>query len=144
MIQKFSIAELPKVAQQLIDDTFDTYSLFTFTGPLGAGKTSLIKEILRLRGVQETVDSPTFGYVNIYTDKKNNTYHHFDLYRIDTVEEFIGLGFHEHLQAPQSYSFIEWPIVIESFLRQQNMLQNTCSIVLRYDPLDQDKRIIEW
>ncbi len=93
------------------------HAVVTFTGDLGAGKTTLIKELLKRLGVHDVVQSPTFSYVNIYTNSAGQTFYHFDLYRIGSLQEFYMAGFEEYLYAPNSISFIEWPALIGCLLK---------------------------
>lgn len=111
----FGQDELSSVAQELVG-LMDTYHVFTFTGPLGAGKTSLIRTMLELKGVKQPVTSPTYTYVNLYENDEGQLFYHFDLYRIETLESFISAGFNEYLYAPNSWAFIEWPEVIMPLL----------------------------
>jgi len=101
--------------------------VMTFTGSLGAGKTTLIRALLKKCGINETVTSPTFNYVNVYGDSENNKYFHFDLYRIPDMESFSVSGFDEYLYAPKSWSFIEWPEVIMPIL-----LHDACHVNIEY------------
>lgn len=76
-----------------------------FEGQLGAGKTYLIREILRALGVMIPIKSPTFSYVESYA-LPHYTLHHFDLYRISGD---VGLdGFRDYF-APDTVCCIEWP-----------------------------------
>jgi tRNA threonylcarbamoyladenosine biosynthesis protein TsaE len=103
----------------------------TFTGPLGAGKTTIIRELLRRSGVTGLITSPTFTYVNLYTNEQGQTFYHFDLYRIQTLDEFAHAGFDEYLYQPNSRCFIEWPAIIEPLLSS-----NVCRVTLDYDGSD--------
>lgn len=95
---------------QLYADTLKKQQVITFTGGLGAGKTTFIRHLLTHWGVQEScITSPTFTYVNIYKNSENVTFYHFDLYRLSTVQEFAMAGFNEYLYAPHSIALIEWP-----------------------------------
>lgn len=107
----FGQDELPQVAKDLVA-LMDRYKVFTFTGPLGAGKTSLIRHMLELKGVTQPITSPTFTYVNVYENEQGQLFYHFDLYRIETLDAFISAGFNEYLYVPNSWTFIEWPEVI--------------------------------
>ncbi len=92
--------------------------VFTFTGPLGAGKTTLIKRLLARCGVKEVVTSPTFTYVTVYTNDQGQTFYHFDLYRLKTLADFSQAGFEEYLYEPNSWAFVEWPEIIMPLLTQ--------------------------
>lgn len=101
--------------------------IFTFTGPLGAGKTTLVKKLLERSGVHELVTSPTFTYFITYHHSKGQTFHHFDLYRIKSLEEFKAVGFDEYLYQPNSWCFIEWPEIIMPLL-----IHNVCHVNIDY------------
>jgi tRNA threonylcarbamoyladenosine biosynthesis protein TsaE len=77
------------------------------TGPLGSGKTTLIKGIAAGAGAvkPELVNSPTFVIVNEYRGRFD--IFHIDAYRINTVAEFEALGFEEFI-SPESVVLIEW------------------------------------
>lgn len=113
----FGQDELPQVASELVS-LMDKAQIFTFTGPLGAGKTSLISQMLKQKGVAQPVTSPTFTYVNVYENDNGQLFYHFDLYRIETLDAFIAAGFNEYLYAPNSWAFIEWPEVIMPLLTE--------------------------
>jgi tRNA threonylcarbamoyladenosine biosynthesis protein TsaE len=112
----YNLEQLPEVAQKLATELKD-YSIVTLTGELGAGKTTLAKELLRNWGVQGEVLSPTFTYVNCYKNEQGAKFFHFDLYRIQNLDTFFELGFDEYLGQPNSLCLIEWPQVIDSLLK---------------------------
>ena len=93
--------------------------VFTLTGDLGAGKTTLTQAICKELGVRENVTSPTFSLVNEYTylDKKRQErlFRHLDLYRLKNIEEALDIGIEDYLYDGQ-YCFIEWPEIIEPML----------------------------
>lgn len=112
------------------------YAVFAFIGPLGAGKTTLIKSLLRKCGVRGNVTSPTFTYMNEYENEMGQKFYHFDLYRIRAVQEFQAQGFDEYLFQPNSWAFVEWPEVINPLL-----IKNVCFIACDYAH-DIDKRTV--
>lgn len=114
----------------------DLIQVFTFTGDLGAGKTTLIKALCKRWGVNEAVTSPTFSYVHIYHTDNNQVLYHFDLYKIASLDEFLEMGFDEFLYRTDSWAFIEWPAVIKPLLTRK-----VCHIILDYKD---DKRIMTY
>lgn len=113
-------------------------NIITFTGPLGAGKTTIIRELLRLWGIERGVTSPTFTYMNQYIAADGSKIFHFDLYRLATIDEFINLGFDEYLYQDNTIVLIEWPEIITSLLTH-----SVCHIQLDYDSEDSQKRTIK-
>ena len=111
-------------------------SVITFTGPLGAGKTTIIRELLHQVGVQEPITSPTFTYMNVYTNKLGQKFYHFDLYRIATLDDFCAAGFDEYLYQANSWVFIEWPEPVIPLLKR-----GVCHINIDYHD---SKRIITY
>ena len=83
------------------------------SGFLGAGKTTLIKQILVDLNVIDNVSSPTFSIINEYKTKTEDLIYHMDLYRIDKIEELDGIGFFEYLESG-NLCLIEWGEKIEN------------------------------
>jgi tRNA threonylcarbamoyladenosine biosynthesis protein TsaE len=77
------------------------------SGDLGAGKTSLVRAILRTLGVTGPVKSPTFALLEPYVVSSLDFYH-FDFYRFKDPREFEAAGFRE-LFGPGAVCAIEWP-----------------------------------
>lgn len=84
--------------------------VITLSGEIGAGKTTFVRALLRALHVKEPVKSPTFSLVETYVlpDMGNHIFHHFDLYRIDTVDELEYIGFRDYF-SKNSICCIEWP-----------------------------------
>lgn len=76
-------------------------------GPLGAGKTTLVRGWLRSLGYQGPVKSPTFTLIEPY-EINSLPILHFDLYRIANPYEIDYIGMLEHLETSQ-LQFVEWP-----------------------------------
>lgn len=75
-------------------------------GPLGAGKTTLVRAACEGCGVEEPVTSPTFTLVHRYRSPSGPVYHA-DLYRIGSPEELPGIGW-EELTEGDAPVFVEW------------------------------------
>jgi tRNA threonylcarbamoyladenosine biosynthesis protein TsaE len=77
------------------------------SGDLGAGKTTLVRAILRAMGVTGPVKSPTFALLEPYTVSSLDFYH-FDFYRFADPQEFASAGFREFF-GPGQVTAVEWP-----------------------------------
>jgi len=76
-------------------------------GELGAGKTTLVRGILRALGHEGPVKSPTYALVELY-DVSRLHLHHFDFYRFHDPREWIDAGFRESFDG-SNVTVIEWP-----------------------------------
>ncbi|MCB0737351.1 MAG: tRNA (adenosine(37)-N6)-threonylcarbamoyltransferase complex ATPase subunit type 1 TsaE [Bacteroidetes bacterium] len=78
-----------------------------FMGEVGAGKTTLIKSICEILGVEDDVESPTFSLVNTYQSKLARILH-IDLYRLQPGE-IESAGLEAYFEDNYDLIFIEWP-----------------------------------
>ncbi|MCV9389176.1 tRNA (adenosine(37)-N6)-threonylcarbamoyltransferase complex ATPase subunit type 1 TsaE [Reichenbachiella ulvae] len=117
-----SLAELPLVAQKVIEYAGDR-RVWLFEGQMGAGKTTLIREICRELGVIDETSSPTFSLVNVYIDDKGEEYYHFDFYRLKDENEAFDIGADEYFYSGK-HCFIEWGEKIPRLLPDQNLKIN--------------------
>lgn len=108
-----SINELPLVAKNILEEHPDK-KIFLFNAKMGAGKTTLIKELCRAVGVIDAPSSPTFSIVNEYHSKQGPVYH-FDFYRLEDTQEAFDMGAEEYFFSG-NYCFIEWPEIINNLL----------------------------
>ncbi len=99
-----SIEETEEFAVQLAKK-IKPGAVLCLTGDLGAGKTTLVKALLKALGVMEAVKSPTYTLVNEYHDPL--IIYHFDLYRIKNPWEVLDIGFDDYLR-PEAVVIIEW------------------------------------
>ena len=132
---EYSLQELPLVVQELKKMLSGSAAL-TLTGSLGAGKTTLVKELLKAYGVSDRVTSPTFTYMNQYENEEGRRFYHFDLYRIKTMQDFMAAGFQEYLYQPNSMAIIEWPEAILPLLDQK-----VCHVDIEYHE-DPGRRVL--
>ncbi|MCL5127835.1 MULTISPECIES: tRNA (adenosine(37)-N6)-threonylcarbamoyltransferase complex ATPase subunit type 1 TsaE [unclassified Algibacter] len=108
----YTIDEVEQVANKLILQA--TSRTLLFYGDMGVGKTTLIKAIVKGLGSKDDVSSPTFSIVNEY-ELKDEKIFHFDLYRINDLEEAYNFGIEDYLDS-DNWIIIEWPDVIEPIL----------------------------
>lgn len=106
--------DLPFIAKLLLDQ-LGNRKVVAFYGEMGAGKTTFISALLRAMGIPEVDGSPTYGFVQTYQSPMYGTVHHFDMYRINHIEEAFDIGFEEYIYS-DAYSFIEWPSNVEELL----------------------------
>ncbi len=125
-----SLNELPAIASQLVKFAKST-KVWLFVGNLGAGKTTLIKEICTFMGVKDEVSSPSFAIVNEYATPNGHVYH-IDGYRLKNVQEAIDIGMMEYFDSG-SFCFVEWPQVVEPILPEQLLL-------IRINTLENEQR----
>ena len=76
-------------------------------GDLGAGKTTLVRGLLRALGYRGRVKSPTYTWVEPYSVSSLHFYH-FDFYRFKDRSEWLSSGLREYFN-PQSFCVVEWP-----------------------------------
>jgi len=76
-------------------------------GPLGAGKTTWVRAMLRSLGVKGPVKSPTYALLEPY-DLGELYFYHFDFYRFNRESEWLEAGFRDDF-GPQSICAVEWP-----------------------------------
>ena len=101
------VDELEQAAHELLNIS-NGRKVWLFFGEMGAGKTTLIKEICKALGVPSGTSSPTFSIVNEYTGAHNSTIYHFDFYRLKNETEAYDIGTDEYFDSGK-YCFVEWP-----------------------------------
>ena len=111
--------ELEKISQVIVDLAKE-FRIIVFRGDLGAGKTTLIKNMCKLLGVKDDVSSPTFSIVNEYESDDDQTVFHFDFYRLESEEEAFDIGVEDYFYG-EDLCLIEWPSKIESLLPEKRL-----------------------
>ncbi len=109
----YTTNQLDKVAAQIIINA--PHKTLCFYGDMGAGKTTLIKAIVKHLGGKDEANSPTFGIVNEYYTENGLLAYHFDFYRLNDESEAYDLGIEDYLSS-DVWIFIEWPEKISSLL----------------------------
>lgn len=103
-------------------------------GPLGVGKTTLVRSMLSSLGYTGLVKSPTYTLIEAY-DFPSFQLYHLDLYRLKSAEELAFIGLSDYLIG-QSIFFIEWPERGQGFLPTADI---RCRLQFK-----EDKREVEW
>lgn len=114
MIIKSVNTELKQVAHNLLKLAKD-HKIFLLEGPVGAGKTTLIKYLCHALKTVDVVNSPTFALINEYQTIYQEPIYHFDCYRIEHIDQAIELDFESYFNSGY-YCFIEWPSNIRAIL----------------------------
>ncbi len=110
-----SLSDINAAAQEFVAQIGER-TIFAFYGSMGAGKTTFIKAICEVLGVDDIVTSPTFAIVNEYRSSETaELIYHFDFYRIKKLEEVYDMGYEDYFYSG-CLCFIEWPELIEELL----------------------------
>ncbi len=112
------VDELRNIAEILLKKHYDK-RIFALYGGMGVGKTSFIKEIVKLMGIDDYVTSPSFGVINCYKGNGKEVFH-FDFYRIKNIREVYDIGYEEYFYG-NGYCFIEWPDIVEQLLPEDTV-----------------------
>ena len=105
-------SETMKFASELAS-TLHVGDVVVLSGELGAGKTKFTEGFLKYFGLDNQISSPTFSIVNEY--KKDNIHiYHFDVYRLEDVDEFYAIGGEEYFSS--GICIIEWGELIKEAL----------------------------
>ena len=109
--------ETMALARGLADRLPDGITL-TFSGDLGAGKTTFVRGLAEGLGIQEIVQSPTFNIMKIYM-KGQRPLIHIDAYRLADIDTDIGLD--EYIGYETGITVIEWPEYIEKLIPEDKV-----------------------
>lgn len=117
----YAIEDIDVVAEQILAQ--DPEKVLLFNGPMGAGKTTLIKSLARKLGVTDAVSSPTFSIVNEYRTSGGDKIFHFDAYRLNDENEAYNIGMDEYLYSGE-WCFIEWAEKIPNLIPEKHSVIN--------------------
>jgi len=117
-----SIAEVPDVARDLVHlfEKNDQKKI-AFYGLMGAGKTTLINELLHVMQTDDKGSSPTFSIVNEHWSDKFGKIYHFDFYRLNHPTEALDIGIEEVFEE-NAWCFMEWPEKIGNLLPENSVM----------------------
>jgi len=105
-------------------------------GDLGAGKTTLVRALLRGLGHTGSVKSPTYTLVEVYVVSSLYWYH-FDFYRFNEAEEFEDAGLGEYFRS-DSVCLVEWPEKAAGYVPQADL-----ALVFRFGEVSESGRSLE-
>lgn len=111
----YCLDEVDDVAKKLIE-AVDSKTILLY-GEMGVGKTTLVKSMAKALGSRDAISSPTFSIVNEY-EIENGLLYHFDLYRINDIEETYNFGIEDYLYS-ENWILIEWPELIKPLLNDK-------------------------
>lgn len=101
-----------------LGEILESGDVVCLTGDLGAGKTTLTKSIAVGLGIDDYVTSPSYTIVNEYDGRL--PLYHFDVYRINDVEEMYELGYEEYFFG-SGVCIIEWAGMVEDLLPEKRI-----------------------
>ena len=141
IIKIYSEEEMIDVAKEFAKK-INLGDVICFIGDLGVGKTFFIRHFINFFDKNIIVTSPTFNIVksykmNIY-DKKVQI-NHFDIYRVDNIEDLENIGFYDYIEDKNSINLIEWADKIYEYLPKGALI-----IELSYASDDENERILEY
>lgn len=116
MEMTYQLSEIEKAAKFIVEHSKSKTILFY--GKMGAGKTTLIKNIVAVLNITDRVSSPTFALVNEYKSTANQVFH-FDFYRLEDEMEAYDIGFEDYIET-KAYKLIEWPEKIPNLIPNQH------------------------
>lgn len=100
-----SYEETVSLAQRIAEE-LPKGTVIAYIGGLGMGKTAFTTGLVKGLGIRADVSSPTFAICNTYIGK-NDTLHHFDMYRVDGWDDLYSTGFFDFLET-DDYIAVEW------------------------------------
>ena len=92
---EYNLDNLKKASEFILKNSKS--NLLLFSGVIGAGKTTLIKQLCKDIGVLDVVNSPTYSIINVYKSKEKPVFH-MDLFRVKK-DEIDDLGLLEYLES---------------------------------------------
>lgn len=117
---EYSLETLPILVERLYETLKET-KVLELHGEMGAGKTTLVVELLKKMGVHDPEGSPTYSLINEYLTENGTKMYHIDAFRINSTEEAYELGLDE-LFEENAFFFVEWAEKIINFLPERRVV----------------------
>ncbi|MBP3619496.1 MAG: tRNA (adenosine(37)-N6)-threonylcarbamoyltransferase complex ATPase subunit type 1 TsaE [Clostridia bacterium] len=110
-----NLAEMKKLAIAF-SKVLKPSTIVLLQGDLGSGKTTFVKEVVTALGSSDAVTSPTYTLMNTY--QAEFPIYHFDMYRLSSAEEAMGVGFEEYFDknSLDGVCFVEWAENVEGLI----------------------------
>lgn len=131
-----SIDDIAAAAREFVALMGDE-TVYAFYGEMGAGKTTFINALCRELGVEaDSTSSPSFAIVNEYrSDTTAELIYHFDLYRLEDIEEALDLGIEDYFDSG-ALCLLEWPERVEALLPD-----DVVTVKIAVDPTDDSRTL---
>lgn len=114
------LADLPRAAEEALAMIGDS-KIVALRGPMGAGKTTLTAEMMRLLKMDDEASSPTFAIANEYhSSATGQTVYHFDFYRLESPAEALDIGIEDYWDSGR-LCIMEWAENIEEILPEETL-----------------------
>lgn len=111
---------MPRAATELLD-ALGNERIVALRGKMGAGKTTLVAEMMRQLKMDDEASSPTFAIANEYhSSETGQTVYHFDFYRIESPAEVLDIGIEDYWESG-NLCLMEWTENIEDILPDETL-----------------------
>ncbi|MDE6549350.1 MAG: tRNA (adenosine(37)-N6)-threonylcarbamoyltransferase complex ATPase subunit type 1 TsaE [Muribaculaceae bacterium] len=115
-----NIEDLPRAATEFLNAIGDS-RIIALRGKMGAGKTTLVAELMRQLKMDDEASSPTFAIANEYhSSETGQTVYHFDFYRLESFAEAYDIGIEDYWDSG-NLCLMEWTENIEDILPDETL-----------------------
>lgn len=128
MRYKMNLVNITDVAQKILSEIRERKAgsgatVLALQGDLGVGKTHMTKEIGKILGVEEEINSPTFVVMKMYETKDKDFLHlvHIDAYRLEEEKDKDNLRLEEIFSRGNTLVVVEWPEIIKNILPENSI-----------------------